>query len=187
MRERLRSVMRAWLPIAVAVSLGCLGISLIGQHIMRTTGDDPQVQLAQDGATSLDRGAMPDSIVPSATVDPAISLAPFIMVYNASGEVLAGSASLGTKPPVPPSGVLATAVQVGGNRVTWEPADGVRIAAVVYPTKDGRTVLAGRSLKEIDGRIRSAEQIVGLGWLFTLTVTFVSAWFAYVIDPPERR
>ena len=90
--------------------------------------------------------------------------------------VLASGAQLDGTAPVPPPGVLATAIQTGTDRVTWQPRSGVRIATVVLRWTGG-TVLAGRSLRRTEEITRSIETLIGAGWL-ALIAAIAAASFA---------
>ena len=144
------------------------------QQVLRSTANDPQEQLAGDGARALDSGAPPASLVAPGsaaasaagpgTVDVVTGLAPFLAVYDGSGAVLATNGSLDGAAPVPPAGVLASARSSGRDAVTWQPRAGVRIAAVVVGWRGG-TVLAGRSLRLTEEREDHALVIAVLAWL----------------------
>jgi hypothetical protein len=188
-----RRALLAWLPIAVAVTcLGLLGYAAVEQ-VYRTGADDPQVQLARDAAAAIAGGESADQVVASlrgagisgtdVVLDgspevPGGSLAPFVIVYDTAGEPVASSARLGGEVPRIPNGVLATARLTGENRVTWQPTSSLRIAAVAVPDRQGdrahRIVVAGRSLREVEGRIETLTQMALIGWVFTLVATFVA-------------
>ncbi|MGD0753029.1 MAG: hypothetical protein ABSA23_16675 [Anaerolineales bacterium] len=93
--------------------------------------------MAEDAASHLNAGASMDSVVPSTKVEVADSLAPFLIVFDNSGKVLASSATLHGKLPAYPMGALDYARQNGQNRVTWQPEAGVRMATVVVPYNSG--------------------------------------------------
>src|SRR5690242_8213126 len=97
----------------------------------------------------------------------ATSLAPYLIVFDASGQPVAGSARLNGITPTVPSGVFASVQQAGEERLTWQPQTGVRSAAVVTRVDGAASgfVLAGRSLREVEDRITALEQIVGLVWV----------------------
>jgi len=141
--------------------------------------NSPQLQLAEDAARALDAGAAATTLVGSTTVDVAVSLAPFIVIFDPSGHVLATDGQLDGHDPVPPPGVLDAARQNPPNAVTWEPGAGVRIATVTVPWQGG-TVLVGRSLREVERQEDHILLIVEAAWfvmLAALTVTaLVAAW-----------
>jgi hypothetical protein len=63
--------------------------------------------------------------------------------------------------PTVPKGVLDSAKQNGEDRVSWQPAASVRVAAVIVSYKDGY-VLAGRNMREVEQREIQTEQLAGL-------------------------
>ena len=171
-------VMRIWLPIAVATT-ALTGLTYLAvQQSYRHGLDDPQIQLAQDGAARLDAGAPPTSVVNSPTVNAEASLTPFLIVFDAHDVVLASGASLGGSTPTPPTGVLATARTAGHDRVTWQPQSGVRIASVSFSAKDGRVVLAGRNMREVESRVDDLTRITALAWAAALVGVFAAALLA---------
>jgi hypothetical protein len=165
-----------WLPIGVAVTLLLLISYTFVQQDYRQSANDPQVMMARDTASQLAAGATAGDLVPTRTVDPSKSLAPFVIVLDASGRIVASSMVLGTAKPVPPAGVLATAKATGEYRVTWQPRADARVAAVVVPVEGaaGGYVLAGRSLQTVEAREDQLTQMAGLGWLGTLVLTFIA-------------
>ena len=173
-------VLRVWLPIAVAITAMSGLTYLAVQQSYRNGLDDPQVQLATDGGAGLDAGAAAASLLNSPTVDVTNSLAPFVAVCGADDALLASGATIDGAQPKPPVGVLATARLAGRDRVTWQPRPGVRIASVSVAAKDGRVVLAGRNMREVEARIADLTKIVALAWLAALigllvTVALVEA------------
>ena len=174
-------VVRLWLPIAVAVTaLGGLTYLAVQQNY-RNGLDDPQVQLAQDGAARLDAGATPASLVTSPTVEAASSLAPFVAVFGPDDALLASGVTIAAMPPKPPAGVLASARSTGRDRVTWQPRSGVRIASISVAAKDGRVVLAGRNMREVEARVDELTKITALAWAAALAAVLVAVlgveWF----------
>jgi hypothetical protein len=167
-------IIRLWFPIAVALT-AAMGVTYLGlQQGYRTGLDDPQVQLTQDGASRLDAGAPAASLTGSGTVDAACSLAPFVIVFGRDDRPVSSSALLDGAVPVPPAGVLDAARTHGQNRVTWQPRKGVRIATVSAAAKDGRVVLAGRNMREVEGRIDRLGQLVAGAWLLAMGATFTA-------------
>ena len=122
---------------------------VVVQQALRTGANDPQVQLAEDGTRALDAGAAPASLVGPgsaaaglagpAPVEPSVSLAPFIVVYDAAGAPLAGNATLFGGTPKPPAGVLETADRPASTRSRRQPGQSARIAAVVVGWSGARS------------------------------------------------
>jgi hypothetical protein len=82
---------KTWLPLALAITLIYGAIYATGQQILRQSANDPQIQLAEDAARDLDQGATAAIVVGQQTADLTISLAPFIMVVDSKGTVVASS------------------------------------------------------------------------------------------------
>jgi hypothetical protein len=168
--------LRIFKILALVITLLCGVIFGVSHQIYRSIANDPQTQLSEDMANYLSSGKEVMDVMPKLDVDIAKNSVWFLSIYKESGEVLASNAKLEGQTPVLPNGVLENAKQKGQNRVTWEPAAGVRIAAVVTPYNGGY-VLAGRSLREIDSRIVMMGKMIGLGWAVSLIVTFAGCWF----------
>ena len=134
--NRLKNILRLWLPFAVTISALCLLVYVSVQQAYRQGADDPQVQMANDAVSALIHGQAAERLVPAEKVSVAGSLAPFLIVYDASGKELASSAILEGQTPELPDGVLDSTKQLGENRISWQPRSGVRIATVIvsYPS-----------------------------------------------------
>src|ERR1700733_2714971 len=102
-----------WLATAAVTTALCGLVYLAVQQALRASANDPQIQMAEDGAYALANGATPESIVPQGKIDMARSLAPFVIVFDPSGAVLASSADLHGKLPHLPQGVLDFTLQHG--------------------------------------------------------------------------
>ncbi len=142
---------------------------------IRLGANDLQIQMAEDAATKLANGQSVQSVVPAEKVDIAKSLAPYIIVFDASGKPVASSAQLGGQTPTIPSGVLDAVRRSGEDRITWQPQSGVRSAVVVtrFSGSNSGFVLAGRSLREAEKRIDGIGQIVLVGWGGILLVSLL--------------
>ena len=166
----LRRVALRTLPLAGLATATSLLVYLAVQQAWRRAADDPQVQMAGDISASLWSGQAPDSIVPAAQVDYGVSLAPFVIVFDDAGAIVASSGTLHGRRATLPAGVLEHVRRSGAERVTWQPSAGTRIAAVVvrYGGSAGGFVLAGRSLRETEERTATFGQLVWLVWIATL-------------------
>jgi hypothetical protein len=129
--------------------------------------------MATDAINALESGAAPQDLVATNRIDIAESLAPYLAIYDTSHQIVATSATLHGEPLAPPSGVFDNAQTNGMNILTWQPEAGVRSAIVVksYP---GGFVLAGRSLQSVEERETSLEQLLLIGGLATLALTFAA-------------
>lgn len=157
------------LPLILTIGLITLvfgTIYVVGQQILRQSANDPQVQLAQDAAQKLNNGSAPASLDTS-MVNMATSLAPFIIIYDKSGSVVAGSGYLAGNIPSVPIGVLQNSSHYAYNAVTWQPMSTVRIASVTV-SADNYYVLSGRSLKQVEIRENLVLELVLLGWFVSV-------------------
>jgi len=178
-----RRIFARWLSLAVIVTILCALVYLVEQQALRMSANDPQIQLAEDGADALARGATAQSLLPANTIDIAKSLAPFIVVYNDAGEVSASSGLLHGKIPTLPVGILDYVRKNSEDRVTWQPEGGVRIATVVVRA-DGTNpgfVLIGRSLRETEKRVDQLTLLVGVAWVAALFAALVMVVFCELI------
>jgi hypothetical protein len=191
-RTMIRRTAALFVPAALVLTVAC-GLSYASvQQALRGGANDPQVQLAEDAASALTAGASPGSVVGpgsavaglagSGLVDAAVSLAPFVVVYNAAGSPLASNAQLDGELPGAPVGVLQAATASGRNAVTWQPRAGVRIATVTIPWSGG-TVLAGRSLRVVEEREDLALLLASAAWAAGLVALVVATLIAAAIWP----
>ena len=168
--SRLKSILKTWLPFAVTISAFCLLVYVAVQQAYRQSADDPQIQLANDAADALADGHSAQALVPAIKISVDKSLAPFLIIYDANGHEVASSASLDGQTPALPNGVLDSTKQVGENRISWQPREGVRIATVIVSYKDG-FVLAGRNMREVEQRESQVSTFAGTTWLLAMLGT----------------
>jgi hypothetical protein len=173
---RLRNILRIWLPFAIVTTAfsGLVYVSV--QQSLRQSANDPQIQMAEDAARALQNGAGIESVIPAGQVDINHSLAPFLVVYDSAGKPQAASGRLDGGLPEIPTGVLEYARANGQNRVSWQPREDVRVAAVVFPY-DGGFVLAGRSLREVEKRELQVQGFAGAVWALTLLASLAAIAF----------
>lgn len=169
---------RAWLQLVFTLGLiTCVFFTIYGvtQQVYRQSANDPQVQLAEDMKTQLESGRTATSLVSGTKIDATKSLSSFIIIYSKDKTVIASTATLDGKDPLPPAGTFNSASDTGRNIFTWEPKDGVRLATVMVPYKDGY-VLSARSLSEVETRIERLGLMVLAAWIGTLAFACVSFW-----------
>ena len=140
------------------------------QQNMRTFANDPQIQISQDIANAMIHGANPQDLAQQGNIDITKSLAPFAIIFDASGKVLSSSGSINGQPPVPPHGVFDYANLKGEDRFTWQPQPGISIAAVLTKfegtsQQNSGYVLAGKNLLEIEKRESSLALYIMATWL----------------------
>lgn len=176
-------IFNALILAALATGLA-LALYAIPQQVLRLGANDPQIQMATDMASILDRSGVTDGLHQGAlqnsgaVVDLSRSLSPFLIVYNDQGQPVGANAQLDGKTPTPPAGVFAYTRSHGEDRITWEPIPGshaVRIAAIVVRVEGNQPgfVLAGRSMREVEDRIEQVRQMAGLTWIGMMSVIFV--------------
>jgi hypothetical protein len=157
------------------------------QQVLRQSANDPQIQIARDAAAKLALGEDPAYFSSNVygQVDMAKSLAPFLITFDGNGKLLVANATLNGTTPLPPAGVFASAKKHGENRITWQPAKGVRIAAVVayYGGSREGYALAGRSLQEVENRVSGLQMLTFWAWLVTTIIAIIGLLF---IDRKEK-
>ncbi|WP_067930270.1 hypothetical protein [Alicyclobacillus kakegawensis] len=91
------------------------------------------------------------------------SLQPFLIVYNREEKSVQSTGYVNGQVPPLPQGVLGFTRQHHEDCITWQPAPGIRIAAVVvsYGGNGGGYVLASRSLRVVEERESSLFNTVG--------------------------
>jgi len=192
----------AWFAYsAVAVTGVCAMAYVIVQQDYRESLNDPQIQMAEDAATTLSSGGVPAEIVPHGTplTNLRDSLAPWIAVYDQNGLALEASGQLDNAPPKLPAGIFDTATwlkhpnglffnqsPVLQNRFSWQPEAGMRQAVVIAQTPDKKYfVVAGRNMREVEQRIEHEGEIVFVAWLFTLGCLFAASFIGWFLLKPR--
>lgn len=173
-------LVRSWIPLAVAIVIAGGLVYGAVQQSYRTGANDPQVQIAEDVVAALKQGALTaDAVVPQEpTADIKASLSPFVAIYSATGTPIGSSVALDGKLPTLPDGVLEKADNKDDHRFTWQPTDSFRAAVVIkkYEGANSVYVLAGRSLREVDTRIKDLMLMVGIGTLAALILSFAAKY-----------
>lgn len=181
MRKNVRKNLLFLVPFAV-VFLTFVTMFGVVQQSLRGGADDPQIQMAEDAAAQLDSGTPPTRLA-MGSVDMSRSLAPYLIIYDENGAVVAGSGKLDGSVPQVPIGVLTNAQGKDYHRVTWQPEPGVRQAAVSVAAHK-YYVLSGRSLKEIEKRTQTVFWLtilgLGLSW-----AAVVGGWLLWM--QPKAR
>jgi hypothetical protein len=146
------------------------------QQSLRLSANDPQIQMVEDTMARLDGGADPHSLT-AFKVDVSKNTSPFLIIYDKAKHVVASTAVLNGKTPQIPEGVLTSATAQHQNRVTWQPADGVRLATVVG-SNDVYSVLAGRNMRDVESREGTVFKLTATGWLFSLAIIIFLFWMS---------
>ena len=173
-------LIRLWLPYLV-LSVGLTMFAQVAlQQSYRQNANDPQIQMAEDTATALEQGKKPADLVPAITVDLRRSLAPALIITDENLNVIASSARLDGRTPLPPHGAFEAALngqgkdtaEPGENRITWQPASDVRQAAVIVHYKGGY-VVASRSLREVEAHEGQLTQMAALTFIGLLVASLL--------------
>lgn len=172
-----------FLYAAAAFSAACFLVYGGVQQSYRQSLNDPQIQMTEDAALSLERSAAILDLVPAEKVVIEDSLKVFINFYDTEGNPIAGNGYLNGKLLDVPKGVFDDAKAWGKNLRTLQPQPDVRIAVVVKPFVGRETsgfVLSGRTMRVVEGRIHILGLQVLFGWSMTLGALFVLSlilWF----------
>jgi hypothetical protein len=162
-----------WFGIAVILVVIFGTMYVILQQFERSDANSPQIQLAEDTAAMLNQGTHPMGAVGGYT-NISTSLASFIIIYDKSGRVVAGSGYLNGVIPAAPIGVLLGANSSEYHAVTWQPQAGTRIAAVSVAANK-YYVLSGRSLRLVEAQEDRTLQLAMVGCIISLLFLAVLA------------
>ncbi len=173
-----------WLPLAVGLTVLSALVYVAVQQNFRQAANDPQIQIAEDASAQLEGGAQPQALVGGNKIDMAHSLAPFLIVYDDTGHVIASSVQLNGQTPGIPEGVFSYVRTSGEDRLSWQPQVGVRSATIVihYGGNHPGFVLAGRSLREVENRESQLTQEVSFAWLAAIVGALISTAVAVSVD-----
>ena len=175
-RSVLMQAILAWVPFAVTITILC-GVMYGGmQYVLRSEANDPQVGIAIDAVRSLDLGQPPTQLLGN-IIDMGTSLSTYVIVYDTNAKLSFSSGRLSNVTPNIPAGVFDYVKKHGEDRITWEPAPGVRQALVVMKAKTG-FVAVGRSLREVEIRQRNVLLLTAAGWAAALLTSFVLVFLA---------
>ncbi|MBV8391416.1 MAG: hypothetical protein JO080_16540 [Mucilaginibacter sp.] len=161
-------ISKNWLGYAAVVSLLCILVYVVAQQNFRQSANDPQYQLAHDAVNAINKGTDPKSLAATQPLDIASTLSPYVLIYDANGNVIGNNITLDGASPKPPIGALNDARSNGINSVTWQPRPGVRQATVMMATHKGYLVVAGRSLQTTEDHIATLGGQVLFGWVASL-------------------
>lgn len=172
------TVFNAWFGYAAIITLACGIIYVTVQQDFRLSANDPQIQMAQDAAIAIDKGADPKNLAgTNAATELSQNLSPFLVIYDPSGNIIAGTATLNGKPLKIPQGVIDYIRKNGRDAASWQPEPGVRQAMVgVSTAKKDYIVVAGRSLAPTEERIDRLGEQVAFGWVMSLIGMLVVAF-----------
>ena len=177
-----------WLPLVIASTIILLTVYAAVQQDMRTGANDPQIQMAQDGAAVLEGGLVPTLLVGSTKIDMHASLAPFLIIYDDARKVVAASGYLNGEVPVLPSGVFDYAKNAT-DRITWQPASTTRVATIVkhFDGAHPGFIAAGRNLREVESREHQLTLMVVAAWFGLLVLTFIVILYSWAVERKAKE
>lgn len=184
MIKRFLRALQYFLPLSIAITLICGLIYVVVHQSYRQSANDPQIQIAEDTASFLEKGYPPEGMIPvNNKVDMGTGLAPYVIIYDETGKVLASSVTLDGKTPELPGGVFDFVRKYGRDRFSWEPKHDVRSAVAIVPFGGAKHgfVLAGRSLREVEKREAILGVHIVLGWAATMAATFFASLVLFVV------
>lgn len=157
--------------VALALTVLVFGtIYVVAQQTQRQGADDAPARLASAVAAD-------GSLATAGRFDLRSRLDAFAMRVRPDGRIIRDAVTLDGRPAVPPAGVLAAAVRSGTDRVTWEPAPGLRFA-VVAVSSGGEVVVAGQSLAPAERRIDQLGILIATAGFATAAVAIVGLYAA---------
>jgi hypothetical protein len=168
----------SWIAAALVTSAIFATLYVVVQQVERQGANDSPERLASQIVAQIETGPIED-IDTSSHVDISRSLVPFFVIYDDSGAPIEGTGYLDGKLATVPTGVLTAAKSSDdGNKVTWQPAPGLRFATVEVTSGD-RVVLAGQSLGPSESRTATLGRLILLAWVGTMLIgaaVFVLGW-----------
>jgi hypothetical protein len=174
MTDRLKAFPQLAILLTITTVIAGTGY-VISQQVLRASANDPQIQLAEDGAQRVSAGESPAAVVSDRKINMESSLAPFVIIYDNSGRPVVSSGFVNGTIPTPPKGVFDYVRANRQDTITWQPRPNVRIASVIARSNNG-FVIAGRNMREIESREFMVFKIAAAGWLIAnLILTF---WWA---------
>jgi hypothetical protein len=151
------------LLVGAAVTTVLFGtIYVVAQQIERQGADDSPERLATQISSQLASGGL-DKLDVSAAVDIGSSEQQFFVVYDSDGAPIAGTGYLNGSLARLPNGVLKSAVDNNGNRVSWQPEHSLRFATIER-VAGARIVMAGQSLAPSESRTDRLGALIAAGW-----------------------
>jgi hypothetical protein len=171
-------------PIVLhAISLGVI-LTLLGglaavtiQQMLRRGADQPQIEMVDFYVSEIESGLNPNDSIPSGYVDLERNLEPFVIFYDELGKPEKATGYLDQSIPAPPPGVFEYVRDHGSEKFTWQPARGVRIAAVARHIAGSHPgfLLCGRSLRIVEADESLLRRMAFFGWVAMVLLLVVGA------------
>jgi hypothetical protein len=187
LREHLRAAAPARPGYIVAFALFftflLIGVSVVNQQILRRGADRQPAVLAekitrtspQDPSIAATLAAPKQEISSPAWLR---SSSPILLIYDASGQPVAGNALFHGTLPRLPHGVFNTIRDRREFRVTWQPRVGIRVALTGDVLPNGGFAVAGQSLILSESKEIRFHSILLWIWAFAMLACCFLALFA---------
>ncbi|MBP6858294.1 MAG: hypothetical protein KBC33_00465 [Candidatus Pacebacteria bacterium] len=162
----IRTFIRLLFP-SILVSTVIMGTGfVVSQHMIRTATDDSLVGVAQHVVDALVQSGSYDIPTEYHNLEIDMSINPFVIVFDSSNEIRFTTGYIDRRTPVPPLTVFDRVRDGREYRFSWEPAPGVRIAAIAvrFDGESSGFVLVGKSLTETEERIDDIATMYMIGW-----------------------
>jgi hypothetical protein len=175
---------RLWLAIVGGATIVLGAAYSMVQQEARLSANEAPTAAAESAKSQLQSGKSPAVIVGFDKTDVKHNYQTFIIITDDKHKVLASSAQLNGKTPLPPNGVLENAGKYGSNTLTWQPEDDVRLATYVttYKSEKGSGfIIAGKSLKLTEDRIGKITLIAVLAWII------MTVWLSLTLLSPLKK
>jgi hypothetical protein len=182
-------LVRAWLAIVGVTTLVLGAAYTMAQQSTRLSADDLPLTTAQVAKQELQSGSDSKDIVPTLKTNLRNDTSVFMIITDGTQHVLASSAVLDGRTPLPPKGVFDFTNLHGSDHFTWEPASGVRVAA--RATTYGQApssgfIITGQSLKPFEDRITTFGWIALAAWIASLAWSFLLILLPHAGYRPPR-
>jgi len=168
--------LRIWLAIAGTATLVIGASYAMVQQSTRLSADDLPLTTAQVAKQELQNGSSAKDVVPTLKTDLRSDTSVFMIITDNTKHVIASSAVLDGRTPLPPEGTFEFTANHGSDRFTWQPTDNVRLATRM--TKYGKTpsdgfIITGQSLKPFEDRIITYNWVALSAWLASLAWSYL--------------
>jgi hypothetical protein len=150
------------------------------QQSTRRSANDLPLMTAQLVKKQLVSGAAPSEVVPTDKTDLRSDFAVFVIITDDSRHVLASSANLDGKTPLPPAGTFNFTAAHGSDNFTWQPTSGVRLATEMLSFNDG-FIISGQSLKPFEDKVAIYNSLALAALLAVL------AWISVFLLLPVQK
>jgi hypothetical protein len=191
LRAALREHLRAATParpgyiaaFALFFSFLLIAVSVFSQQILRRGADRQPTRLAE----TISRTSPQDPSVAAPLAAPKQEISsqrwlrsgsPIVLIYDPSGQPVAGNALLHGTLPRLPHGIFNTIRDRREFRVTWQPRVGIRVALTGDVLPSGGFVVAGQSLLLAESKVIRFHSILLWLWAFAMLACAFLALFA---------